>query len=52
MNLCCTKKFYVFIFSAESEQGIGDWSTGYNSYTDCSDINSVQVCYLFVDFLY
>lgn len=35
-----------FAFSAESEQGIGDWSTGYNSYTD---VNSIQVCYLFVD---
>ncbi|XP_032684691.1 zinc finger FYVE domain-containing protein 9 isoform X2 [Odontomachus brunneus] len=27
---------------AESEQGMGDWSTSYSSYAGCSDINSPQ----------
>jgi len=35
---------HIFAFSAESEQGTADWSTGYNSCAGCSDVNSPQVC--------
>ncbi|KYM98560.1 Zinc finger FYVE domain-containing protein 9 [Cyphomyrmex costatus] len=57
-NKCCNMKYrleyqgnidsrvcvscYHLLTKAENEQGIGDWSAGYNSYTDCSDANSVQ----------
>ncbi|XP_011871950.1 PREDICTED: zinc finger FYVE domain-containing protein 9 isoform X2 [Vollenhovia emeryi] len=57
-NKCCNMKYrleyqvhvdsrvcapcYHLLTKAESEQGMGDWSAGYNSYTDCSDVNSVQ----------
>jgi len=47
MNLCYTKNLMLkisFTFSAENKQGINDWSAGYNSYTDYSDVNSIQVC--------
>ncbi|KAL0103451.1 hypothetical protein PUN28_017602 [Cardiocondyla obscurior] len=58
-NKCCNMKYrleyqgnidsrvcvscYHVLTKAESEQGMSDWSTGYNSYTDCSDVNSVQL---------
>ncbi|XP_039312140.1 zinc finger FYVE domain-containing protein 16 isoform X2 [Solenopsis invicta] len=56
-NKCCNMKYRLeyqgnidsrvcvscyHLLTKESEQGIGDWSAGYNSYTDCSDVNSVQ----------
>ncbi|XP_077274270.1 smad anchor for receptor activation isoform X2 [Temnothorax americanus] len=56
-NKCCNMKYRLeyqlnidsrvcvscyHLLTKESEQGIGDWSAGYNSYADCSDVNSVQ----------
>lgn len=37
---------YAFVLLADSEQGISDWSTEYNSHGNCSDVNSSQVCHL------
>ncbi|XP_011058653.1 PREDICTED: uncharacterized protein LOC105148558 [Acromyrmex echinatior] len=37
----CVSCFHL-LTKAENEQGIGDWSASYNSYTDCGDVNSVQ----------
>ncbi|XP_025160355.1 uncharacterized protein LOC105187269 isoform X2 [Harpegnathos saltator] len=57
-NKCCNMKYRLeyqgnidsrvcvlchhALTKAESEQGMGDWSTSYSSYPGCSDINSPQ----------
>lgn len=34
----------MFILLAETEQGMGEWSSGYSTCMNNNDINSPQVC--------